>query len=70
MDALRAFGILFLATCWVIAFCNWLGFESFSPDKYAMWEGPVQISRLVVFGSVIAAVGYGLIKAREHTGLR
>ncbi len=54
----KAYAVLFLAACWAIAICNWLGIESFSSDKYELWEFPVLLSRFVVIISVVAGVGY------------
>ncbi len=57
---------LFLATCWMIAICNWLGIESFSSDKYELWKTPVLLSRIVVVVSVAAGMGYAILWIRNR----
>ena len=67
--SLKGYIIVFLLACWVIAICNWLGFESFNPDKYEMWEFPVLLSRIVVIGSALFAAGYAIVKVRGFMGV-
>ena len=62
----KGYAVLLLATFWLIAICNWLGIESFSPDKYEMWKFPVLLSRTVVVVSAVVGVGYAIFWIRNH----
>ncbi len=67
--SLKDFAFVFLVASWTIAICNWTGCSSFSPDKYAVWEYPVLLSRIVVIGSALFAVGYAIVKVRGFMGV-
>ena len=67
--SLKDFAFVFLVACWTIAICNWTGCATFSPDKYAVWEFPVLLSRIVVFASAPFAVGYAIVKVRGLMGV-